>query len=153
MSDYPPRPSAWLLECHARFSKRYMSPGVQLTGFDARWTAFRAAELRQGVEHAVLDVDGDELDAEGEDLLLARAQKIAGADSALVTVELSVSEWTPRPGRAGSSASARPVLWIAVKVTNEPSGVMGFVELDNESRPTGRISRPLPLMSLGPGPD
>jgi hypothetical protein len=127
-----------------------MAPHVRLAGFEPRWTAFRRGDLQQGIERAVLDTGAADEDAAGDAQRLVQARNLAGPDSALVILELSISEWSVRHRRRDScDVAVRQVLSVALRETDQPSGVLGFVELDDNLRPTGRASRPMPLVDLG----
>ena len=152
MNDFPPRPSPFLLEVHARLASRYMAPHVQLAGFQSRWIAFRRDDLEQGIERAVLDTTPGQLTQAQEAELMAQAREAAGPGGALVIAEMAVKRATDEAAEGDEAVTCR-IMTVALRETGQPWGVVGFVELDNEGRPTGRVGGPMPLMTEGPPSD
>lgn len=151
-NDLPPRPSPFLLEVHARLASRYMAPHVRLAGFQSRWIAFRRDELEQGIERAVLDTTPGQLTPARKAELLAQAREAAGPDRALVIAEMAIMRSTDEEAEAEEAVTSR-IMTVALRETGQCWGLVGFVELDSESRPTGRVGGPMPLMSEGPPSD
>ncbi len=144
----PLRPSRLLLDFYARLAARHMGPQVQLAGFQRRWTAWRHDDLVQGVERAVLDCYPEVPLHEVEDMLLAQAHDLAGADTALVTAETSLQRYRTEEGDELGEEDEGLVLTIKLEETGQPTGVLGWIELDAQRRPV-RACRPLPLMLPG----
>lgn len=145
--DLPLRPSGLLLDLYARLAGRHMAPQVRLDGFRRRWIAWRREALLQGVERAVLDVCPEVPLHEVEERLLAQAHVLAGADTALVTAEISLRRYRSEEGDELDEDEGL-VLTIKLQETGQSTGVMGWIELDAQCRPV-RACRPLPLMLPG----
>jgi hypothetical protein len=151
-NDFPPRPSPFLLEVHGRLAARYMAPHVRLADFQSRWIAFRRDDLEQGIERAVLDTTAGQWTRAREAELLAQAREAAGPDSALVIAEMAVKRATDEEVEGEEAVTSR-IMTVALRETGPFWGVVGFVELDHEGRPTGRVGGPMPLMIEGPPSD
>jgi hypothetical protein len=143
----PPSPSRPLLDLYARLARRHMAPQVRLDGFQRRWIAWRRKDLLQGVERAVLDVSPEMPLHEVKDTLLAQAHDLAGADTALVTAEVSLRRYRSEDGDELDEDEGL-VLAIELQETGQSTGVMGWIELDAQRRPV-QACRPLPLMLPG----
>jgi hypothetical protein len=126
-----------------------MAPHVRLAGFQSRWIAFRRDDLEQGIERAVLDTTPGQLTQAREAELMTQARASAGPDGALVIAEMAVKHSTDEEAE-GQEAVTRRIMTVALRETGQSWGVVGFVELDNEGRPTGRVGGPMPLMTEGP---
>jgi hypothetical protein len=148
-NDFPPRPSPFLLEVYARLASRYMAPHVRLAGFQSRWIAFRRDDLEQGIERAVLDTTPGPLTQAREAELRAQAREAAGPDGALVIAEMAAKRATDEAADGEDAVTSR-IMTVALRETGQFWGLVGFVELDNEGRPTGRVGGPMPLMTEGP---
>ncbi|MDZ5455809.1 hypothetical protein [Azohydromonas lata] len=136
-----------LLDLYARLAGRHMAPQLQLAGFQRRWIAWRHEDLLQGVERAVLDCSPEVPLHEVEDTLLAQARSLAGANTALVTAEISLQRYRSEEGDELDEGKGL-VLTIKLEETGQPTGVLGWIELDAQHRPV-RACRPLPLMLPG----
>ena len=152
MDDVPLQPSPFLLKVHARLASRYMAPHVRLAGFQSRWIAFRRDELEQGIERAVLDTTPGQLTPARKAGLMAQARKAAGPDSALVIAEMAIMRATDEEAEGEDAVTSR-IMTVALQETGQPWGLVGFVELYSESRPTGLVGGPMPLMTEGPPSD
>ncbi len=152
MDDLPPRPSPFLLEVHARLASRYMAPHVRLAGFQSRWIAFRRDELEQGIERAVLDTTPGQLTSARKADLMAQAREAAGPGSVLFIAEMAIMRSRDEEAEGEEAVTSR-IMSVALRETGQFWGVVGFVELDHEGRPTGRVGGPMPLMIEGPPSD
>ncbi|WP_028998482.1 hypothetical protein [Azohydromonas australica] len=152
MNDFPPRPSPFLLDVYARLASRYMAPHVRLAGFQSRWIAFRRDDLEQGIEHAVLDTTAGRLTQARQAELMAQAREAAGPGRALVIAEMAVKRATNEEAEGDEAVTSR-IMTVALRETGQPSGVLGFVELDNDGCPTGRTGGPMPLLTLDASSD
>ncbi|WP_157269599.1 hypothetical protein [Azohydromonas aeria] len=136
-----------------RFAHGYSSAGTRFTDFPGRWLAFEAAELRSGVERALLDIEPPRDGIlEAKDRFDADAMQAAGAGVEVIIVSLYLAQQSMVVRGAGTAAaaepaSAHPMLSISVSSSEQSLGVSGYVELDGQGVPV-RVGQLLPLFSL-----
>jgi hypothetical protein len=143
---FDPQPPQQLRAFYDRFSARYHAPGVRLSGFKLRWTAYRSEELDKGVERAVLDLAWGEENVTRQVQFVARALEEVQGAFALTFVEVRCKGmlWG-----ADDEQLMPAVLRISMWRTDHPCGLIGRIELDAEGRPTGSAQAPLPLVRMG----
>lgn len=99
MSDaFAPQPPQALYVFNGRFAARYAAPGVCLCGLRLRWIAYRSAELKRGVERAMLDLAWGEEAVTRQARFVARPRGEAGVSRGLTFVEVGLksSLWSGR---------------------------------------------------------
>ena len=134
-----------------RFADSYSSAGVRFSDFPGRWLAFQAAELEQGVERPLLDIEPPQDDVlQAKDKFDADAMEAAGAGVEVIIVSMYLAQQSMVVRSAGTAAEpgpSGPMLSISVSSSEQSLGVSGYVELDSQGVPT-RVDQLLPLFSI-----
>lgn len=154
MNSTPQLPAS-LTAIFNRFATSYSSAGTRFSDFPGRWLAFEGTELEPGVENALLSIEPPQDDVlEAKDRFDAQAMAAAGAGVEVIIVTLYLAQRSmvvPAADSPPEPAASNPMLSISVTSTEQPLGVCGYVELDDQGAAV-QVAHLLPLFSVSTDP-